>query len=75
MNSHLLIVDSSACASRVLFRKLYLGAGRDWNKRKHIGEMEGESIGKDNKNWEAFWRPGKNLMQWKFPGIYKGDPS
>lgn len=38
--------------------------------------MEGESVGRDNWNWDggSFVEWCGNLVQWKLPGMYEGDP-
>ena len=35
--------------------------------------MEEEGTGRVNWNGEAFQGQGRNLVQWKFLGIYNGD--
>lgn len=53
-----------------------LWADGDGNRRDQVGERgtEVESTGRDDWNWGAFGGDNGNLVQWKLPGNYEGDP-
>lgn len=36
--------------------------------------VEGENMGRDGWNWRTFGEWCGNLVEWKLPGIYEGDP-
>ena len=51
------------------------GVPGDGNRRNQVaGRIEGESTWRDNWNQRHFWDEHKNLVQWKLPEIYHGDP-
>lgn len=54
-----------------------MGASRDGSRgfKSVCDRVKGESVKKDCWNWRTFGKLCGNIVQWKLPGIYRGDPN